>query len=241
MKLRLIEAALIGAAAVLVMLGLGLLANDLLFWPGPNYVQMLAGGSAPSTESEIGEAAPPPAKTADPPPALIEAAPAPSVTAAPTAPVPAPAPVEKPATPAALEAAPAPTPAALEAAPAPTPAVAAPDAKAIAAIERGIDLLEKQRAERKAKVDDYRAQITKATTEKAYPPDAALKRFTYLQWLQDLRATAVRKQESTVQIDQKIVEFNAKVAELSQRRDHELGVIESLDKRLAAERARLAK
>lgn len=230
MKLRLIEAALIGAAAVLVMLGLGLLANDLLFWPGPNYVQMLAGGSAPSTESEIGEAAPPPAKTADPPPALIEAAPAPSVTAAPTAPVPAPAPVEKPA-----------TPAALEAAPAPTPAVAAPDAKAIAAIERGIDLLEKQRAERKAKVDDYRAQITKATTEKAYPPDAALKRFTYLQWLQDLRATAVRKQESTVQIDQKIVEFNAKVAELSQRRDHELGVIESLDKRLAAERARLAK
>jgi hypothetical protein len=107
-----------------------------------------------------------------------------------------------------------------------------------AAIQRGIDTLERQKAEHATLAASYQAQMDEASRKK-YPPGKSTQ--TFEQYTADLiRAARAKKDTGTANnLEIQVGAYRAKMAELATKRAHELEVIESLEKRQAVERAKL--
>lgn len=120
------------------------------------------------------------------------------------------------------------------------PPAAAPaglDAATVERIERGIALLQRQKDEKDAKAQGYQAQLDQATKARKWPADKPT--MTYEQWIRSEITKAKAAGRSTFTLDAQLSEFLGKVGELGTRRDHELEVAASLQKRIDAERAKL--
>lgn len=105
-------------------------------------------------------------------------------------------------------------------------------------ILRGIDLLERQRKEHQAEATRYADILDAAQNKRAYP--VGQPRYTFEQWITAEIAKAKAAKASTVSLDRQLVEYRAKVGEYKTKLHHEREVIESLDKRIAAEQAKLS-
>jgi len=108
----------------------------------------------------------------------------------------------------------------------------------VAAIKRGIDLLERNAAEHRNAAAAWQAKIDTGLTQRFSSPGGYR---TYLEIQRDdlRRAIATKDGALKFRAEQNIELFNAKVLEYRGKKAHELEVLGSIESRLADERTRL--
>lgn len=108
----------------------------------------------------------------------------------------------------------------------------------VAAIQRGIDLLQRKAVEHRNAAAAWQAKIDTGLTQRFSSPGGYK---TYLEIQRDDLRRAIATKDGALQFraEQNIELFNAKVLEYRTKKAHDLDVLESIESRLKAERARL--
>ncbi len=108
----------------------------------------------------------------------------------------------------------------------------------VAAIQRGIDLLERKADEHRSAAKAWQAKIDLGNTQRFQHADGQL---TYMEMQQHDYTSAIARKDTPAKIraEQNIATFRDKVGEYEGRKAHELDVLKSLELRLADEYSRL--